>query len=28
VALPSEPGLVGLDTPALLPVNGIDLKDY
>jgi len=26
--LPSEPGLVGLDTPALLPVNGIDLKDY
>ncbi|GAA6134807.1 transcriptional regulator FleQ [Oceaniserpentilla sp. 4NH20-0058] len=28
VILPSEPGLVGLDTPALLPVNGIDLKDY
>ena len=28
VTLPSEPGLVGLDTPALLPVNGIDLKDY
>ncbi|MEY8206040.1 MAG: sigma-54 dependent transcriptional regulator [Bermanella sp.] len=28
VSLPSEPGLVGLDTPALLPVNGIDLKDY
>jgi len=28
VVLPSEPGLVGLDTPALLPVNGIDLKDY
>ncbi|MFT5594077.1 MAG: sigma-54 specific flagellar transcriptional regulator A [Oceanicoccus sp.] len=28
VMLPSEPGLVGLDTPALLPVNGIDLKDY
>lgn len=26
--LPSEPGLVGLDTPALLPVNGIDLKEY
>lgn len=26
--LPSEPGLVGLDSPALLPVNGIDLKDY
>ncbi|MFV8571405.1 sigma-54 dependent transcriptional regulator [Marinobacter sp. SBS5] len=22
------PGLVGLDSPALLPVNGIDLKDY
>ncbi|MDL0430085.1 sigma-54 dependent transcriptional regulator [Marinobacter sp. TBZ242] len=22
------PGLIGLDTPALLPVNGIDLKDY
>ncbi|WP_303288560.1 sigma-54 dependent transcriptional regulator [Marinobacter sp. SS8-8] len=22
------PGLVGLDAPALLPVNGIDLKDY
>lgn len=28
VTLPSEPGLVGLDTPALLPVNGIDLKEY
>ncbi len=28
VNLPSEPGLVGVDTPALLPVNGIDLKDY
>jgi sigma-54 specific flagellar transcriptional regulator A len=26
--LPSEPGLIGLDSPALLPVNGIDLKDY
>ena len=27
--LPSAiPGLVGLDAPALLPVNGIDLKDY
>jgi sigma-54 specific flagellar transcriptional regulator A len=27
--LPSAiPGLVGLDSPALLPVNGIDLKDY
>ncbi|HEA54023.1 sigma-54 dependent transcriptional regulator [Marinobacter antarcticus] len=27
--LPSGiPGLVGLDAPALLPVNGIDLKDY
>ncbi|PSF06195.1 sigma-54-dependent Fis family transcriptional regulator [Marinobacter fuscus] len=24
----SVPGLVGLDAPALLPVNGIDLKDY
>ncbi|MFO7994630.1 MAG: sigma-54 dependent transcriptional regulator [Marinobacter sp.] len=24
----SIPGLVGLDAPALLPVNGIDLKDY
>ena len=22
------PGLVGLDAPALLPVNGLDLKDY
>jgi sigma-54 dependent transcriptional regulator, flagellar regulatory protein len=22
------PGLVGLDAPALLPINGIDLKDY
>ncbi|MGM0571372.1 sigma-54 dependent transcriptional regulator [Marinobacter sp.] len=22
------PGLVGLDSPALLPVNGLDLKDY
>ena len=28
VTLPSEPGLVGVDSPALLPVNGIDLKDY
>jgi len=28
VSLPSEPRLVGLDSPALLPVNGIDLKDY
>jgi sigma-54 specific flagellar transcriptional regulator A len=28
ISLPSEPGLVGLDSPALLPVNGIDLKDY
>ncbi len=28
VSLPSEPGLIGLDSPALLPVNGIDLKDY
>ena len=27
-SLPSEPGLIGLDSPALLPVNGIDLKDY
>lgn len=28
-SLPSGvPGLVGLDAPALLPVNGIDLKDY
>lgn len=26
--MPSIPGLVGLDAPALLPVNGIDLKDY
>ncbi|XKH00427.1 sigma-54 dependent transcriptional regulator [Marinobacter nauticus] len=27
--LPSDaPGLVGLDAPALLPVNGLDLKDY
>ncbi|WP_166265121.1 sigma-54 dependent transcriptional regulator [Marinobacter caseinilyticus] len=24
----SVPGLIGLDAPALLPVNGIDLKDY
>lgn len=24
----SDAGLVGLDSPALLPVNGIDLKDY
>lgn len=24
----SVPGLVGLDAPALLPVNGLDLKDY
>lgn len=28
MSLPSEAGLVGVDTPALLPVNGIDLKDY
>lgn len=28
VTLPQEPGLVGMDTPALLPVNGIDLKEY
>ena len=28
VSLPAEPGLVGMDTPALLPVNGIDLKEY
>src|SRR5690554_7074543 len=29
VGMPSGiPGLVGLDAPALLPVNGIDLKDY
>ncbi|PID43313.1 MAG: sigma-54-dependent Fis family transcriptional regulator [Gammaproteobacteria bacterium] len=26
--LPASQGLVGLDSPALLPVNGIDLKDY
>ncbi|GGC75507.1 sigma-54 dependent transcriptional regulator [Marinobacter halophilus] len=26
--MPSIPGLIGLDAPALLPVNGIDLKDY
>lgn len=26
--LNTEGGLVGLDSPALLPVNGIDLKDY
>lgn len=26
--MPSIPGLVGLDAPALLPVNGLDLKDY
>ncbi|SFR50244.1 sigma-54 specific transcriptional regulator, flagellar regulatory protein A [Marinobacter daqiaonensis] len=27
--MPSNiPGLVGLDAPALLPVNGLDLKDY
>ena len=25
---PGIPGLVGLDAPALLPVNGINLKDY
>jgi sigma-54 specific flagellar transcriptional regulator A len=25
---PQAPGLVGMDSPALLPVNGIDLKDY
>ena len=24
----SVPGLIGLDSPALLPVNGLDLKDY
>jgi sigma-54 specific flagellar transcriptional regulator A len=24
----AEPGLVGLDSPALLPLNGLDLKDY
>jgi len=24
----SVPGLMGLDAPALLPVNGLDLKDY
>ena len=23
-----EPGLVGLDSPAVLPVNGLDLKEY
>ncbi len=29
VGMPSgAPGLIGLDAPALLPVNGIDLKDY
>ncbi len=28
VILPQDPGLVGMDTPALLPVNGIDLKEY
>lgn len=29
IGMPSGiPGLVGLDSPALLPVNGIDLKDY
>jgi sigma-54 specific flagellar transcriptional regulator A len=29
-AMPSGgmPGLIGLDSPALLPVNGIDLKEY
>ncbi len=26
--MPAAPGLQGLDSPALLPVNGIDLKDY
>ena len=26
--MPSIPGLIGLDAPALLPVNGLDLKDY
>lgn len=29
IGMPSmAPGLIGLDAPALLPVNGIDLKDY
>ena len=28
VGMPGVPGLIGLDAPALLPVNGIDLKDY
>ena len=23
-----SPGLIGLDSPALLPINGLDLKDY
>lgn len=27
-AMPLSAGLVGLDSPALLPINGIDLKDY
>lgn len=27
-SMPFIPGLIGLDAPALLPVNGIDLKDY
>ncbi|TVP55250.1 MAG: sigma-54-dependent Fis family transcriptional regulator, partial [Halomonadaceae bacterium] len=27
IGMPAS-GLVGLDSPALLPVNGIDLKDY
>ncbi|MCP5160330.1 MAG: sigma-54-dependent Fis family transcriptional regulator [Hahellaceae bacterium] len=26
--MPSAPGLVGLDAPALLPINGLDLKEY
>lgn len=28
VGMPAVPALVGLDAPALLPVNGVDLKDY
>lgn len=29
MAVPADiPGLVGLDRPALLPVNGLDLRDY
>lgn len=27
-AYAGEPGLIGIDQPAMLPVNGIDLKDY